>query len=143
MDNTIKTQKPFERANLINSRGIRIGYIYKFTGKVGYVTETKDFELFQTDFDKIKEESKAGEVVVLDVTSLIRWDTLSLKVIFPVIVALNKELKNKGKPLIGVIGNRSGDVFDASWERHKESGTEVVPWFQTLQEYLANYNLLT
>ena len=143
MDNTIKTQKPFERVKLENSRGIRIGYVYKFTGKVGYVTETKDFELFQADFEKIKEESKAGEVVVLDVTNLIRWDTLSLKVIFPTIVPINKELEVKRKPLIGVIGNKSGDVFDASWERHKESGTDTVPWFATLQEYLTKYSLLT
>jgi hypothetical protein len=54
-------------------------------------------------------------------------DTFSLKVILPAEINTNKELLIKGKPLIGIIGGKGTDVYDASLERHRESGTDLVP----------------
>lgn len=123
----------FDKLPLNNDIGFRIGYIYKLTGKIGYVTDTKEFQQFVASMKTISEEFKS-EVIALDITELTRWDTLSLRAIFPVLIAANKELKTKGKALISVIGDQSKDVFDAASERYPENGT-LIPWYSSLSEF--------
>lgn len=122
----------FEKLDL-NNDGIRIGYIYKLTGKIGYVTDTADFQRFVKSMKNILEEYKS-EVIALDITGLVRWDTLSLRAIFPVLITANKELQQKGKPLISVIGDVNKDTFDAASERYPENG-KLVPWYSSLDEF--------
>ena len=118
---------------LSNERGIRIGYIYKLTGKIGYVTDTQDFQRFANSMKSILEEYKS-EVIAIDVTELVRWDTLSLRAVFPVLKTANKELEQKGKPLVSVIGDITKDIYDAASERYPENG-KLVPWYSSLEEF--------
>lgn len=128
------------KKSLINRQGIRIGYIYELIGKVGYVTETEEFQRFHKLFESIKTESRI-EVIVIDVTKLLRWDTLSLRSIYPALIAANRDLLSKRKAPISIIGDKTKDPFDAASERHKENGTEVIPWFHSIEAFLEAYSL--
>ncbi len=128
-----------EKRALNNELSLRIGYIYSIQGVLGHGTPDNEIVKFDSNFKSINDEYKS-ELILIDVRSLLRWETIGISLVVPLIIAANNELRLRGKPPIGIIGDKEKDPYDAVDERYSDSiAAGNIEWFESIEAYNAKY----
>ena len=120
---------------LKDSTNVPVGTKYLLEGEIGYGTEVNELQKLKEEFDNLT-ELVLSDAVIIDVTNLVYWDSLALRSIFPQIIEVNRNSNKRGTLPVSFIGSTETDVYDAASERFIESGSDIIPWYPSVPQYL-------
>ena len=126
----------YNKIELKDSSGVSIGYVYKFSGEI--VSGLQDLDIFKLkDISKAISEDSINQVILIDFRKLIRWDSLGITTLIPSILESNKKLKEKGRALIGIVGDESKDIYRALKDKYGDNvSEETLPWFESENSFV-------
>jgi hypothetical protein len=125
--------------DLIDVKGVNIGLEVRLEGELRYgISETQIEELEQV---KRKILGRImSDVIVINVLNLKRWDSLGINsLLAPFATKINEDLISKGRIPVSIVGDRKSDVFNAAKDKFIENGTDILPWFDSLETFVKSF----
>lgn len=119
---------------ILNDEKINVGKVYKIFGEITYGIKTDELEYLKKAIKNIETEY-LSDIIVFDLMGLRRWDSLGIRAVIPSVLKLNEILAQKGRSLIGIIGDANSDLYAAMKDKHPDVSSENLPWYSNYDEF--------